>query len=54
MDSLCIKIDGNNVFILLERNEVIFYYVMFVYWYLLWIGFVICYVLCIENVINVL
>lgn len=35
MDSLCIKIDGNNAFILPERNEAIFHYAMFAHWYLL-------------------
>lgn len=31
-----------------------FIMLLFAHWYQLWIGFAICYVLCTENVINVL
>lgn len=49
MDSLCIKIDGNNAFILPERNEAIFHYAIVCT--LVSIMNRICYL---QNVINVL
>lgn len=47
MDSLCIKIDGNNAFILPERNEAIFHYATVCT--LVSIMNRICYLLCIMH-----